>query len=62
MAEDEPDIYKMSIEKIEGGLIQVRKGFADLEAEDLDQTDALDAMNTALYKLEQKFSDIRNVF
>jgi len=62
MAEDEPDKNKMSIEKIEGGLIQVRKGFADLEAEDLDQTDALDAMNTALYKLEQKFSDIRNVF
>lgn len=58
----DPDTNKMSIEKLEGGLIQVRKRFAELEAEDLDQTDALDAMNTALYKLEQKFSDVRKVF
>lgn len=59
---DDPNNNKMSVEKIEGSLIQVRKDFSELEAEDLDQTDALDAMNTALYKLEQKFSDVKNVF
>ena len=60
--ESKPDNNKMAVEKIEGGLIQVRKGFAELEAEDLGQTDAVDAMNRALYKLEQKFSDVRKVF
>lgn len=60
--ESEPDISKMSVEIIEGGLIQVRKGFSELQSSDLDQMDALDAMNTALYKLEQKFSDVRKVY
>lgn len=59
---NDPDNNKMAVEKIEGGLIQIRKGFAELEAEDLPQTDATDAMNRALYKLEQAFSDIRKVF
>lgn len=52
----------MAVEKIENGLILVRKGFAELRAEDLAQTDAQDAMNAVLYKLDQRVSDIRKVF
>lgn len=58
----DPDTNRMTVDKIEGGIIQVRKGFAELQPEDLDQTDALDSMNRALFKLEQKFSDVRKVF
>ena len=43
-------------------MILVRKGFSDLRASDVDQMDVLDAMNTALYKLDQRVSDVRKVF
>ena len=62
MIENESNCNKMSVEKIEGGLIQVRKGFSELRPSNADQMDVLDCMNTALYKLEQKVSDIRKVF
>lgn len=60
--DSEPNNNKMSVEKMEGGLIQVRKGFSELRADDIDQMDALEGMNTAMYKLEQTFSDIKKVF
>lgn len=59
---DEPNSNKMSVEKIEGGVIQIRKGFSELRASNAEQMDALEAMNTALYKLDQRVSDIRKVF
>lgn len=59
MSDDE---NKMTVEKIEGGMIQVRKGFSELRADNMPQTEALEGMNTALYRLEMKMSDIRKTF
>ena len=61
-SENDPDTNKMHVEVIEGGLTEIRKGFAELRAENIEQMDALDGMNTALYKLDQKVADIKNVF
>lgn len=58
----EPDINRMAVEKMEGGLIQFRKGFSALRAENVEQMEALDFMNTELYKIDQKMSDVRKVF
>ena len=60
--ENDPDTNKMHVEVIESGLTEVRKGFAELRAENIEQMDALDGMNTALYKLDQTVADIKNVF
>lgn len=62
MAENDPDTNKMHVEKIEGGLTEVRKGFAELRASDINQMDAMYAMNTAMFILEQKFADVKKVF
>ena len=62
MTEEDPNHNKMSVERIEGTLIQVRNGFSELRSSDVDQMEALDDMNTALYKLERSFSDVKEVF
>lgn len=59
---EEPNNNKMSVEKIENGAILVRQGFSELRASNVDQLEALDAMNVAMYKLDQNISDIRKVF
>lgn len=59
---DKPNCNMMALDKIDGGIIQVRKGFSELRADNVDQMEALDDMNTALYKLDQRVSDIRKVF
>lgn len=58
----EEDLQKMSIEKIENGMILVRKGFSELRAKNVKQMDAVEGFNTAMYKLEQRVSDINEVF
>lgn len=62
MSLEDPNNNKMSVEKIENGMIQVRKGFSELRSTDVEQMEALDAMNAALYKLDQRVCDIRKVF
>ena len=59
---NEPNENKMAVEKIESAMILLRKGFNELRSSDIDQMDALDAMNTALYKLDQRVSDVRKAF
>lgn len=59
---EEPNNNKMAVEKIENGMIIVRKGFSELRANDVDEMDVLEAMNTALYKIDQKVSDVRKLF
>ena len=58
----EKNHQKMSVEKIENGMILVRKGFSKLRAKNTEQMDALEGFNTAMYKLEQRVSDINEVF
>lgn len=62
MENSDPNNNKMSVEKIEGGMIQLRKGFSEPRATGVEQTEVLDNTNTAMYKLEQRVSDIRKVF
>jgi len=62
MSENDPDKNKMAVEKIDSGVIQVRKGFSELRATNVDQMEALNDMNTKLYKLEQSVVDIKKVF
>lgn len=52
----------MAIEKIEGGMIQVRKDFSELRAKNVEQMETLDDTNTALYKLDQRVSDLKKIF
>ena len=59
---NDPNENKMAVEKIEGAMILARKGFSELRAENVDQMGVLDAMNTELYKLDQRVSDVRKVF
>ena len=59
---EEIDRQKMSVEKIENGMILVRKGFSELRANNTEQMDAIEGFNTAMYKLEQRVSDINEVF
>jgi len=59
---NDPNENRMAVEKIEGAMILLRRGFSELRASDVDQMDTLDAMNTALYKLDQRVSDLRKVF
>lgn len=60
--ENQPNNDKMSIEKIDGGLIQIRKGFSELRSSDVIQMEVLDMFNTDLYKLEQRYADIKDAF
>ncbi len=59
---DEPNNNKMCLDKIDGGLIEMRKGFSELRVVNVEQSEELGDMNTALYKLEQALSDVRKVF
>lgn len=58
----EPDVNKMAVEKLDGGIIQLRAGFSDLRADNMGQTEALEGMNVALYKLERVFSVVKKEF
>lgn len=60
--ENDPNNNKMAIEKIEGGMIQVRKDFSELRAKNVEQMETLDDTNTALYKLDQRVSDLKKIF
>ena len=62
MSKDQPNNEKMSIEKIDGGLIQIRKGFSELRSADVVQMEVLDMFNTDLYKLEERFADVKDAF
>jgi len=62
MTKDDPNNNKMAVDKIENAVIQLRKGFSELRASNVEEMEALDDMNTVLYKLDQRVTDIRKVF
>lgn len=62
MAKEDPNNYKMSVDKIENGIIQVRKAFSRLRTINVDDVEVLFEFNNALYRLERKFSKVRKVF
>ena len=59
---NEPDVNIMAIEKLENSMILLRSAFSDLRADNMEMTEALEGMNVAIYKLEQKVSDVRKAF
>ena len=62
MPKEDPNNNKMTVEKIEGGMIQIRKDFRELRSDNVDETEVMFEFNAAMYKLEQRFSNLRKVF